>query len=165
MTSEAQGVKGNVTLNIFDAETNELIATEETHNLVTAVGLERLLEGPTSPSFLGARFHSIRAGFTAATAPAWSDTAVGSGYLIKTLVNISKAVYSTPSGGIDVNCSFEILASEYNGNTINDLSLWLKDVENEEYTLFSRIIRAPIAKTAAIRIEGRWTINFSVVTA
>lgn len=166
MIQDKKGVSGNVTLKIFDAVTDELLETQEQHNLVVAGGLLSLITTLFVPSSNAVRVHSVRFANTGQVAPLWSDTTVGSNQLVKPILPTTGAsVAPTAVGGVSLNVNFELLAEEYNGNTFNDLSIWLKSDINDEYHLFSRIIRAPIAKTSAIRIEGIWTINFSVVTA
>jgi len=162
---DRSGISGNVHLKIVDAQTDQILEESIEHNLVVAVGLSELLTAlkPGNPAIA---FDSVKFNFNN-NAVAWSNEDTVGGSIDKTLTNTVVSVGPTPQSGCSITCSFELLASEYNGNTINELTLWLKGgvPGSSVKTLFSRIRRANIAKTSSIRIEGTWTINFSVVVA
>lgn len=84
------------------------------------------------------------------TPPALSDSAVQDELLIKSFDRVT-----FPAGGL-VQFDWSIDYTELNGEGISEWCL-LDDQDN----LFARIVRAPIAKTAALRIEGAWTIDFT----
>ena len=165
---ESGGVTGNVTLKFFDAETNKLLSTETQHNLILGQGLLNLLVSMRDVSGVDlspAKLYSVKFGNNVSD-PVWTDTAAAEGAIEKTLLSTGIDLAATPVNGVTVSCAFELLASEFNGNTITQLTLWLKSERDggEQYFMLSKIRRAAIAKTSAIRIEGTWQINFSVVT-
>lgn len=164
---ESGGVTGNVTLKFFDAETNELLSTETQHNLILGQGLFNLLVSARDVPGVDlspAKLHSVRFGYNIADVT-WTDTLAAEGFIAKDLTSTGIVLGGTPENGVTLQCAFELLASEHNGNNINQISLWIRSERDagEQYFMLSKIKRAVIAKTSAIRIEGTWQINFAVV--
>ncbi|HWV28246.1 MAG TPA: hypothetical protein VN038_01280 [Dyadobacter sp.] len=164
----AFGLEGNVLLNIFDSQSGKLLHTQEQHNLVVSGGLGAMLRVMNEPYGARTVFDSVRFNDTTAGAPAWGDTTVEAGYLEKPITAVDTLFGPTPADGVSDKSHFELLAAEYNGNNINELSLWVRTIYLEvgvpdEVILFSRVKIAPIAKTSSIRIEGTWEIKCSVV--
>lgn len=161
------GMEGNVTLKIFDSHTDELLETFEGHNLIVATGVLALWANIKKVTTTKVNFFSVRFNNSSSSPVAWSDEDIVGGWTEKELLNTTTFVGANPAEGGGILCTFELLASEGNGKTINEMSLWLElssltDSFPEEYILFSRIKRANIVKTSAIRIEGSWEIRSSV---
>jgi hypothetical protein len=114
-------------------------------NLIVNVGrqsLARLL----GEALTGKRVTQIGFG-TAATPVAGTQTALENPFF-KVLDGVSYA-------GTTVSFPYTLDESENNGVTIREFGLFSND-----NTMFSRIVRNPIAKTSDIRLEGVWSITF-----
>lgn len=66
----------------------------------------------------------------------------------------TKGVTATTFPGNTVQFTFVIEESEANGVTYREFGL-----KTQDSTLFSRLVRAPIAKDNTLRIEGTWTVG------
>lgn len=145
MSKETISAKGTVFLQIFNAK-GELIEETTKDNLIVNVGKEslaRLLGAATT----GKKVTKIGFG-TVGTDPVGGNTANLGEVVNKALNGVS---YSGTSAVFD----YSLELSEGNGNTIREFALYSND-----NTLFARITRSGINKTADIRLAGTWTITF-----
>lgn len=167
----------NVFLKIKDAETGELLEESKGHNLVTGLGLYWLLfYSIVGDGWDGSglrRIAAIKFNTTTNLVPSELDSTIQAGFLEKPIeynppgledARITPWSEGGVTGGFIVY--FTLKADEFNGKNLNELSLWLKyegddptTGSNPAETLFSRIVRAPIAKTSAIKIEGEWRVS------
>jgi hypothetical protein len=135
--------KGTVYLKVYKG--GELIEDSVQDNLIVNVGKQSLAK------LLGSADTQKRVaniGFgTASTPPAGSQTSLENPF--------TKALDGVAYFGTSVGFTFTLAESENNGVTIREFGLFSVDG-----TMFSRIVRNPIAKTSDIRLEGGWNITF-----
>jgi len=136
-------VKGTVHLKVY--KSGELIEDTVQNNLVVNVGKQSLARLLGSGDITK---RVINIGFgTASTPAAGSQTGLEN--------NFSKVLDGVTYAGTSASFQFTLGESENNGVTIREFGLISAD-----NTLFSRIVRNPIAKTSDIRLEGVWSITF-----
>lgn len=141
--NEIINVKGAVHLKVYKG--GVLIEDVTQDNLIVNVGrqsLARLLGEADSDK----RVSNIGFG-TASTPVAGTQTSLENPFL--------KALDGVSYAGTTASFQFTLAESENNGVTIREFGLFSND-----NTIFSRIIRNPIAKTSDIRLEGVWSITF-----
>lgn len=144
MIDEKISAKGRVHIQVWNAA-GELLRTIDDDNLIVNVGkqsLARLLGAGTTTK----RVNKIGWGIGASD-PAGGNTSLTSPF-IKTLAGTS---YS----GNSVVFEYILELSEMNGVSIREFGLFSAD-----NTMFSRMVRSAIEKTADIRLTGTWTITF-----
>ncbi|MCO5285218.1 MAG: phage tail protein [Chitinophagaceae bacterium] len=138
---------GSVFLQVRDAVTGKLIEQSLEKNLVVNLGktnVAKLLGGDAA----GKAITKIAVGEGTA-APTTGDTNLTN----KFTKAIGSVAYPTANS---VQFNFEIGTTEANGLNITELGLF-----NDSGVLFSRKVRAAIAKTSAVVITGIWTININ----
>lgn len=143
---EQISVKGELLLTIRDKDGN-VISSEIHKNLVVNVGKQSLA------SLLGGAVGSAdkrvsKVGFGTSGA-----TTVGSTTTIEN--PFVKAIDGVTYSGTSALFAFALETTENNGVTIREFALF-----SNEDTMFSRLIRNPISKTADIRLSGVWKITF-----
>jgi hypothetical protein len=142
---EQLSVKGEVHVQIF--KNGVLIEDSHINNLVVNVGKQSLaaLIGGAS-GYANKRVSKV--GFGTSGAPtAGANTALENAVI--------KALDGVTLSGTAVTFEYALEANQGNGLTIREFGLYSIDD-----TLFSRITRNPIVKTADIRIAGTWKITF-----
>ncbi len=137
--------KGTVFLQVWNAN-GELIEEITHNNLVVNTGRQALasLLGSADPD---KRVNQIGFG-SSGTPVSGSDGTLFSQVFSKT---VNAVTYS----GTSVIFDYSLELAEANGETIREFGLYTDDA-----TLFSRITRNAINKTADIRLTGTWTITF-----
>lgn len=173
-------MRGEVTLRMYDTGTGDLISTEVIANTIKDAAMYETMKNVASASSgeeTGlSRYRINKIGFgTASTADTiYSPTAVTGG--------VTKLLDDNPSpppgvsfgdraeflsGGSVVDRYwlrhfFSLTGAEGNGSTLRELGLIMVDVNGQGGAdkLYARIVRAPIVKTSAIRLEGWWDIYF-----
>lgn len=173
------GIKGFVKINIIDSLTDEIISSEVQQNMILNPFIY-LLKTIGAKNVEGSgfvddiyRIEKVGFGTSAAANPKNSDA---DPYRPITLANsLIKDVIQVP--GINgLRCSisqgvleaismdhyFDLAAGEFNGKTIRELGLFIdKQNGTPEQRCVARVVRAPIVKTAEIRIEGYWWWEFN----
>jgi hypothetical protein len=144
MMKDTFRAKGTVQIDVFNKD-GELIETFTHHNLIVNVGkqsMARLLGSGTA----GKVVDTIGFG-SDGTDPAGADTSITSGF--------TKALDGVSYSGTSAVFAFALELGENNGATIREFALFSNDA-----TMFSRMTRTAIVKTADIRLSGTWTITF-----
>jgi hypothetical protein len=137
-------VTGRLRTRIY--ENDILILDDTSKNLVVDLGLQniaQLLGGGT-----GVILNKGSVGDSGA-APAPGDTTLSNSF------NATGFVITYPANN-SIQLDFAIEKPEYNGNTIREYGLL-----DANGNLFSRIVKAPFAKTAVHRLECQWIIDFT----
>ncbi len=145
-TNEHISAKGTVHFQVFH-KSGKLLYEEVADNLIVNVGkqsLASLLGGQSGSS--NKRVAKIGFGTSGAT-PAGANTSLENAFV--------KVLDSVDYSGTSVIFGYALELSENNGTTIREFGLYSLDD-----TMFSRIVRNPITKTADIRIAGTWKITF-----
>lgn len=139
----------NVSVELYDAKTGELIKKEETHNLVVDSGLNLLRDalrlGSISP------LTKIGIG-TSGTAVSSAQTAL--------LAEISKHnLLSVTSSDKTLTCQYFLDETTGNGQTIREMGLFTTD-----NTMYARVVlTTPIEKTNLVIAALTWTLDWGSV--
>lgn len=177
-------MSGEVTLNIYDAATNDLISTEVIPNTIKQLGLSFLLRSlipvtdTVETTFPRYRIGGISFGTsgTANTGGMGGSPTTITGGFAKDLDDNPDGPFTGPDqirnraeiitgdslfDRMRIKVFFSMAAGEGNGTTYRELGLIIKDVafDTGDY-LLARITRAPLVKTSAIKISGFWEISF-----
>lgn len=140
---EKISAKGQVTLCIW--KNGKLIDAYTEDNLIVNVGkqsLARLL------GVADADKKVTKIGFgTSGAATAGTNTSIDNEFV--------KALDGVTYSGTSAIFEYALETTENNGVTIREFGLF-----SDDDTLFSRIVRNPINKTADIRLSGTWKITF-----
>jgi hypothetical protein len=140
-------IKGDVTIRGYDEHGKEVLCIEK-RNLVVNAGkavLVQMLRNGTGLAANGVAFG------TSAASPVLGDTAI-TGAFTKALSGSSNP---QPNQAL-FNWALEY--AENNGMTIREIGLICDRTGTN--TLFSRLVFAPIVKTASLRLVGSWRITF-----
>jgi hypothetical protein len=137
----------NVLIDVLNADTGQIIATQEHHNLVVDDGLNLLrdfLDGATvaglSHFALGTGTAAVLAADTALDTEVFRDTFAGTTTASKTLT-----------------ISYFLNSGDANGNTLSEAGLFNDPTAG---TMFARVLLSPaIVKTSSIAVTFTWTIN------
>lgn len=145
MAKETISAKGTVFLQIWNAK-GELIEEVTHNNLIVNTGRQAMAQllGTANSDF---RVNSIGFG-SSGTPVAGTDATLYASVF-------SKALNAVTYSGTSVIFDYSLELNEANGETIREFGLFTDDA-----TLFSRIVRNAINKTADIRLTGTWTITF-----
>lgn len=132
-------------------ENDVLIQDHTSENMVVNQGLQALVKflAASDPAF--AKEITKGQSGTSNTAPAGTDVAI-TAPLTK---NITATSHPTPTS---VRFDWTITTAEQNGVTIQEYGL-----TNPDGVLYARIVKPPIVKSAAMRIENEWTITLSAI--
>lgn len=142
-------VKGHLQFDIIDLTTKKVIQKFSSHNLVVNTGILSILNG-----LAGNTFNSISK-YAVGTSGA-SENVADVNLTNKYIRDITLATVEEDKKSVTFN--FNLDSSEYNGNTIGEMGLYLSD----NITLFSRrVIAVAIKKTPNIAIQGSWTITLN----
>lgn len=143
MAHETISAKGEVHLKVYDKDV--LVAEYTENNLIVNVGKQSLAK------LLGSADTNkkvTKIGFgTSGTVTAGANTSIENPFV--------KALDGVTYSGTSTLFEYALETSENNGVTIREFALFSGDD-----TMFSRIIRNPINKTADIRLSGTWKITF-----
>lgn len=142
--NEIISARGEMTLEIWN-KNGELLDKSVDKNLIVNLGKQSLAALLGSATF----YKTIGLiGFgTSITPTTGGDT---------DLENVfSKAIDGVSYTGTSVVFEYSLELTENNGVTIREFGLYTLDE-----TLFSRLVRSPINKTAEIRLTGTWKITF-----
>lgn len=137
--------KGELSIKVF--ENGKFLYEILQKNLIVDLGYNTML---LRLATVATDRHITKIGFgigTAAAAP--GDTALTSGF-IKVLDGVAYPATNK------VRFLWALEYGEYNGNDVTEFALFSED----GVSMFSRVVRSPISKTASIRLEGTWTITF-----
>jgi hypothetical protein len=139
----------NVTVEVADAKTGQVLETQETHNLVVDAGLNLIRDALQ----LGTVSPITRIGLgTSGTAVNASDTALLGEIAKYTLLSI------TPSNKT-LTCQYFLDGSTANGQTIRELGLFTDDG-----TMYARVLLdTPIPKTDLKVASMTWTLDWGSV--
>lgn len=135
---------GEVSLQVWH-KSGKLLYQERAHNLIVNVGkqsLARLLGAADANK----QVNQIGFG-TSGAVTAGANTALENSFI--------KAVDGVTYSGTSAIFEWALEQSENNGVTIREFGLF-----SDDSTMFSRIVRNPITKTADIRLTGTWKITF-----
>lgn len=181
------GVSGFVTLDIIEAKTNKIIEHWEDHNDIVPYGFLELLysiSAPWAQDGSDGRDRNFRINqivFGSNGSPnASPDGEPGYNTDITIANRFAKLLdeffpEGTPGQRYNIagyswnycvmSHKFSLSPSENNGQTIRELALEIEDFNTSGISpnkVIARVVRAPIAKTSAIRIEGTWTWTFTL---
>ena len=145
---DKKGVVGILSVDVVDVTTGEVLDSFTDTNLVVTLGktnITKLLGG--SGGFV---LNTVGVG-TNATTPAVTDTALtpSSG----NTVAVGSVTYPDAH---TVQFNFEIGTGVANGMDINEFGLI-----DDDGNLFSRKVRATIAKTSSVKLVGTWQISIA----
>jgi hypothetical protein len=141
-------VTGELTVEVHDAETGELLRSETVRNLVVTAGknlIRDLIGGATSA------YPTHFAVGTSSTAPAAGDTALGVEVFRD---QITQRVYSA----VQVTVKFYLATGYANGNTLREAGIFNAAAAG---TMLSRAVYSAIAKTSSITVTYTWNITVS----
>lgn len=143
MANETISATGEVHLKVYDK--GVLVAEYTENNLIVNVGKQSLA------TLLGSANTNKRVtkiGFgTSGAVTAGTNTSIENPFV--------KALNGVTYSGTSAVFEYALETTENNGVTIREFALFSADD-----TLFSRIVRNPINKTADIRLSGTWKITF-----
>ena len=143
MTQENITAKGEVHLKVYDK--GVLVAEYTDNNMIVNVGKQSLA------ALLGsadADKKVSKIGFgTSGAITAGTNTSIENPFV--------KALDGVTYSGTSVTFEYALETNENNGVTIREFALF-----SDDDTMFSRIVRNPINKTADIRLSGTWKITF-----
>jgi len=143
------GIRANVTIEGFEAQTGRQVSVQHGHNLVVAVG-RNLLRDFLNDDMNISGITDFALG-SSATAAASTDVALGS----ETLRNAITQTVKSPSA---LQLKYFLSSTQLNGTTIREAGLF------SDTTLFARYILSPeIVKTSALVFTFSWVITFSSV--
>lgn len=145
-TAEHISAKGEVHFQVWH-KSGKLLYEEKADNLIVNVGkqsLAKLLSGTSG--YANKRVAKIGFG-TSNAVTAGTNTSLENPFV--------KALDSFELSGTSVIFGYALETSENNGVTIREMALFSLDD-----TMFSRVVRNPITKTADIRLTGTWKITF-----
>lgn len=143
MTQENITAKGEVHLKVYDK--GILIAEYKDNNMIVNVGKQSLaaLLGSADANKMVSQI-----GFgTSGAITTGTNTSIENPFV--------KALDGATYSGTSVTFEYALETSENNGVTIREFALF-----SDDDTMFSRIVRNPINKTADIRLSGTWKITF-----
>lgn len=135
---------GEVSLQVWSKD-GKLLYNEVANNLIVNVGkqsLARLLGSADSDK----RVTQIGFG-TSGAVTAGTNTSIENEFV--------KALDGVTYSGTSAIFEYALETTENNGVTIREFALF-----SDDDTMFSRIVRNPINKTADIRLSGTWKITF-----
>ena len=143
MTQENITAKGEVHLKVYD--NGVLVAEYTDNNMIVNVGKQSLA------ALLGSADADKKVsqiGFgTSGAITAGTNTSIENPFV--------KALDGVTYSGTSVTFEYALETNENNGVTIREFALF-----SDDDTMFSRIVRNPINKTADIRLSGTWKITF-----
>ena len=147
-------IKTNLTIDIHDAKTMEIIETIKDHNLITTAGknLVRDLLG-IAVGITGINYFAVG---TDNTSPSVTDTTLGAEVFRNTFTDV---VYSSAK----VTFKYFLGSTEANGNTLVEAGLFGDNAtaSTDSGTLFSHVTYTPIVKTSALAVTFSWDITIS----
>lgn len=141
----------NVTIEVHDAITGELLHREQQHNLVTLVYRNLIRDFMNGTPATGAISHFAVG--TSATAPGPNDVALG------TEVFRDVVTKRTPDAG-KLTIQYYLGSTSANGNTLQEAGLWNAGSGG---TLAARVTYQPIIKTASITATFTWDVIINAV--
>lgn len=140
-------VSANVLVEVQDADTGAVMASESVHNLVVNAGLNLIRDLLDGDAVAGITHLAVGTGTVAVTA---SDTALGSEQFRDT-------VTSRTSNAQQLVVSYYLGSGSANGNTLTEAGLFNAAAAG---TMFARVkLASTIVKTASIAVTFTWTIN------
>ena len=141
----------NVTIGIFNAETNELIDTIEKHNLFVTLGKTLIADllAKTSGK-TGLSYFAVGTGTAAA---ALNNTT------LETEVFRDTFTKTTVTTG-NLNIQYYLASGDGNGNTLTEAGLFgdTATVTANSGTLAARVVHAAVVKTSSIAITYSWDL-------
>lgn len=143
MTQENITAKGEVHLKVYDK--GILVAEYTDNNMIVNVGKQSLaaLLGSADANKMVSQI-----GFgTSGAITAGTNTSIENPFV--------KALDGVTYSGTSATFEYALETTENNGVTIREFALF-----SDDNTMFSRIVRNPINKTADIRLSGTWKITF-----
>lgn len=143
MTQENITAKGEVHLKVYDK--GILVAEYTDNNMIVNVGKQSLaaLLGSADANKMVSQI-----GFgTSGAITAGTNTSIENPFV--------KALDGVTYSGTSATFEYALETTENNGVTIREFALF-----SDDSTMFSRIVRNPINKTADIRLSGTWKITF-----
>lgn len=166
------GVKGHLTIRIFDAKTKALLQTIDTPNKImffaADVLVELIAQRASDPAPSADRIFSMRFG-SANTPPTRSDSNLGVFVIGKALADVNK-ITGVP-GELEFTATLD--ATEANGTTLQEAGLFTAGnagtptpsdapgINPGNPRMFARQIFPAVAKTAAIVVQASWRIAFT----
>lgn len=147
--SEAIGLPVNVTIEVHDAATGELLRREQKHNLVTLVGRNLIRDFLNGTPATGTTSHFAVG--TGSVAPTANDTTLGAEVLRDVVTK------RTPDSG-KLSVQYYLASTAANGSTLQEAGLFNAASGG---TLIARVTYQAIAKTASITVTFTWDININ----
>lgn len=139
----------NVTIEVHDTNTGELLHQEQQHNLVTLVGRNLIRDFLNGTPATGTISHFAVG--TSATAPTANDTTLGAEVLRDVVTK------RTPDAG-KLTLQYYLASTAANGNTLQEAGLFNAASGG---TLIARVTYQPITKTASITVTLTWDVVIS----
>lgn len=141
----------NVLVETFDAETGELLHSQETHNLVVTAGLNLIRDALNGGTIDPISHFAVGTGSTAVTA---GDTE------LDTEVE-REVVTAKTTGSASLVIQYYLASGTANGNTLAEAGLFNDATAGDMYARV--VLGSTIAKTAAVAVSFTWTLTWGAV--
>lgn len=143
----------NVRVDVYDADSGDLISSQETHNLVVKAGLNLLKSAISTGSCVYPGWFAFGTSNTAASA---SDTALVH-EVFRDVITTSTPDAVNPT----ITMQYYLPSGSANGNTLQEVGLMTAASAG---TMYARVVLAtPIVKTASVAVSFTWTLTWAAV--
>lgn len=141
----------NLTIDVQDASTGELLHRDELHNLVTLAGRNLVRDLLNEATDGGLTHLGVGSGDVAVAA---SDTAL--------VAELLRDLFTkrTPGDGA-LTLTYFLGSTAANGSTLQEAGLFTAATAG---TLFARAVHEPIAKSASITVTYTWQVTITAIT-
>lgn len=142
-------VRVNVTVDVRDVASGQLLERSRLHNLVVLAGRNLIRDLLHGDAVAGLTHFGVG---TSATAVAASDTALGAQVLRDTLTQKTK-------NSAELIVTYYLASGSANGNTLREAGLFNAGAGG---SMYARVVLASaIVKTSAIAVTFTWTLGWS----
>lgn len=140
----------NVYIDVWDADTGQLLDRQEVHNLAVTAGRNLLRDFLNGDAVTGLTHFAVGTGTNAVTA---ADTALQTEVFRDALTKKTKDT-------VKLTCQYYLASGSANGNTLAEAGLFNAATAG---TMYARVnLASTIVKTASIAVTFTWDLTFSV---